>query len=223
MKGKVVSFVAAKKFGFIDGDDGESYFLHVSKLKDKSQQGLLIKGAIVSFDPTPTPRGLSAAQITVLPVHLGVRLVPFFVTKNEPKHGSVILRKKIETSFLDSPEEAFDHLKSCAMQATCNAVLNIKLDRHVFSDGNYKFSRFAYLGELALITEEYVCSSEKEANSSILETEQLRKEAEHKADEIIEIEGQARHEQLNPKQLPWGIIATALILFLFVALMFSSE
>nr|WP_221051737.1 cold shock domain-containing protein [Shewanella algae] len=38
MKGKVVSYVSSKKFGFINGDDGESYFLHVSALVNRSDE-----------------------------------------------------------------------------------------------------------------------------------------------------------------------------------------
>ncbi|MBO2592470.1 cold shock domain-containing protein [Shewanella algae] len=38
MKGKVVSYVSSKKFGFINGDDGESYFLHVSAMVNRSDE-----------------------------------------------------------------------------------------------------------------------------------------------------------------------------------------
>ncbi|MDO8253174.1 cold-shock protein [Shewanella algae] len=43
MKGKVVSYVSSKKFGFINGDDGESYFLHVSALVNRSDEAKLDK------------------------------------------------------------------------------------------------------------------------------------------------------------------------------------
>ncbi|WP_345888544.1 hypothetical protein [Shewanella algae] len=43
MKGKVVSYVSSKKLGFINGDDGESYFLHVSALVNRSDEAKLDK------------------------------------------------------------------------------------------------------------------------------------------------------------------------------------
>jgi len=49
LKGKVVSYLAAKKYGFIQGDDGESYFLHFSELLDKKDEGKLVKGSMVHF------------------------------------------------------------------------------------------------------------------------------------------------------------------------------
>ncbi|SFB80824.1 Cold shock protein, CspA family [Marinospirillum celere] len=197
MKGKIVSFVASKKFGFIDGEDGESYFLHVSKLKDKKQESQLIKGTPVSFDPVPTPKGLSATQVEVLPVHIGERLVSFFVAKGEPKHGKVIFKKKIETSFEDDKDKAFDHFKACAQEAGCNAVINFKPDRQTFEDGNYKYSSFSHIGELALVIEEYVCTSAEEAKKSKEEVQQAVQEAEKKANEVVQQEAELRTNQLS--------------------------
>ncbi|WP_114418863.1 cold-shock protein [Marinospirillum perlucidum] len=198
MKGKIVSFVASKKFGFIDGEDGESYFLHASKLKDKKQQSQLLKGTPVSFDPVPTPKGLSATQVEVLPVHFGQRVLPFFVAKGEPKHGTVVFRKKIETSFNDDKDEAFNHLKSCIEEAGCNTVINLKNDRQTFSEGNYKYSSFSHLGELAIVIEDYVCTSAEEAEKSKQEVQQAIEQAEEKALEIIQREAQERQRQLAP-------------------------
>lgn len=57
VKGQVVSFIAEKKYGFIKGDDGESYFFHLSGLLDKSEESKVVKNAYLTFDPSPTPKG----------------------------------------------------------------------------------------------------------------------------------------------------------------------
>ena len=65
MRGKVVSYISTKKYGFITGDDGESYFLHFSSLLDKANEKKLLKNVVVEFDPTPTPKGMSAKKVHV--------------------------------------------------------------------------------------------------------------------------------------------------------------
>ena len=63
------------------GDDGESYFFHLSSLKDKSSKSKVTKNAYVLFDPSPTPKGNAAKNIMILDTFYRKRLVPFFVTK----------------------------------------------------------------------------------------------------------------------------------------------
>jgi cold shock CspA family protein len=38
VRGKVVSYISQKKYGFITGEDDESYFLHSSSLLDKANE-----------------------------------------------------------------------------------------------------------------------------------------------------------------------------------------
>lgn len=40
-------------YGFIDGDDGQSYFAHISKVKNARE---LQPGQMVSFDPEETKK-----------------------------------------------------------------------------------------------------------------------------------------------------------------------
>jgi cold shock CspA family protein len=40
MKGRVASYITNKKYGFITGEDGESYFLHFSNLSDKKYESM---------------------------------------------------------------------------------------------------------------------------------------------------------------------------------------
>lgn len=63
MEGKVKFFNREKKFGFIQGDDGKEYFVHISGLAE----GTFIRDDDrVSFDPVETERGLQAQNVTLL-------------------------------------------------------------------------------------------------------------------------------------------------------------
>ncbi len=60
MEGKVVSFLVDKRYGFIDGEDGNSYFVHQNEIHGKTG---LVPGQTVTFDPIPTPKGYAAKKV----------------------------------------------------------------------------------------------------------------------------------------------------------------
>lgn len=63
MKGTVKFFNEMKNFGFINGDDGKSYFVHASAL----QEGESIKeGDKVSFDAAKGDKGPKAENVKKL-------------------------------------------------------------------------------------------------------------------------------------------------------------
>ncbi|MBO2583962.1 hypothetical protein [Shewanella algae] len=58
------------------------------------------KNVLVEFDPTPTPKGLSAKQIRIPEVYIRELLLNFFTSKgSNPKHGDAALRLPISTRF----------------------------------------------------------------------------------------------------------------------------
>jgi cold shock CspA family protein len=58
--GIVRSFVASKAYGFIAGDDGESYFVHLSEVQGGEA---LITDQRVTFVPRPSPKGFKATRV----------------------------------------------------------------------------------------------------------------------------------------------------------------
>ena len=56
MRGTVNNFLAGKGYGFIDGDDGKSYFFHIKDFVSPLPDTLIEEGGVVEFDPTPSPR-----------------------------------------------------------------------------------------------------------------------------------------------------------------------
>ncbi len=60
LQGTVKFFNAMRSFGFISGDDGKEYFVHISGVKDG---GELKEGDKVSFKVTQGDRGPKAEDV----------------------------------------------------------------------------------------------------------------------------------------------------------------
>ena len=61
MKGTIAFYNSKKRWGFIDGEDGESYFLHHSNIIDKNIP--LSEGFEVEFKPETSERGPIAKEV----------------------------------------------------------------------------------------------------------------------------------------------------------------
>ncbi|MFQ6371747.1 cold-shock protein [Shewanella sp. YIC-542] len=214
MKGKIVSYVSSKKFGFINGDDGESYFLHVSALVDKNAESKLLKDVVVEFDPMPTPKGLSAKQVVIPEVYIRDRLVDFFATKDRsPRHGNVVLRLPIATRFFKDPAEGRTYIEELAKKCGCNAVLGVSFEKNTFSNGNYRYTVHAFKGELALVTDKVPCDSRDMVVSSERLLSKRIDDAKQAFQPINEAEMLARKKQLS------GCLGGCLGLFAFMMLL----
>ncbi|WP_051219914.1 cold-shock protein [Rheinheimera baltica] len=158
MKGKVASYVESKKFGFINGEDNQSYFLHSSALIQQFDQEKLVVGAKVDFDPVPTPKGLTAKKVTILPTFSKKQLVPFFTTKQaEPKRGFIEKKLFISTCFYRDINVAKQKFLNLANEAGCNAILEQDIEKTTFQDGNYLYTVHACRGYFSVVTEQAVC------------------------------------------------------------------
>ena len=63
MEGTVKWFNRIKRFGFIEGDDGEEYFFHQSAIIDDKSPN---EGDKVSFETTVTNKGKQAKDVKLL-------------------------------------------------------------------------------------------------------------------------------------------------------------
>ena len=61
MNGKVKWFNAKNHFGFIEGEDGKDYFVHMTALKPGTK---LFENDEVTFDPVEGERGLQAQNVS---------------------------------------------------------------------------------------------------------------------------------------------------------------
>ena len=62
INGTVKTWSPSKGWGFIEGDDGEDYFIHISKVR-KGQS--LNHDSRVKFDVSQGPRGPEAENVTL--------------------------------------------------------------------------------------------------------------------------------------------------------------
>lgn len=63
MKGIVIRFFTDKNYGFIEGENGKTYFLHPSKLLSSPDKDALTVGVTLEFDELVTVKGLQAINI----------------------------------------------------------------------------------------------------------------------------------------------------------------
>jgi len=220
VKGKVVSYISTKKYGFIIGDDGESYFLHFSSLLDKANENKLVKGVIVEFDPIPTPKGMSAKKVNVPEVHFRKHLIDFFITKrSQPKYGSIEKSHSINTRFFKDPNEGREYIKQLAIQSGCNAILNFGFEKNTFSSGNYQYTVHAFKGDFSLVSGESPCDDKQLELDSHKEFEFLMSNFDRKFKTIYEIENEVRMKQLETSNSGClMIIGIFVFVFAFIAI-----
>ncbi len=63
MEGTVKWFNRMKRFGFIEGEDGEEYFVHQSAIVDDK---ILNENDKVSFEPSKTDKGKQAKNVKLV-------------------------------------------------------------------------------------------------------------------------------------------------------------
>lgn len=154
MKGQVVSYMTTKGFGFINGDDNESYFFHKTYLNNLDDESKLAKGTVLIFNPIPSPKGLAAKNIIIADVYWGKKLVEFFITKNHlPKHGLVERKYTIKTRFFKDLNKAKKNIDDLAKEVGCNAILGLTYEKKTRSSGDYQYTVHAFKADLALVSE----------------------------------------------------------------------
>jgi cold shock CspA family protein len=151
--GLVRSFVASKGFGFVDGDDGESYFAHVSEVAGGEP---LVTGQRITFVPTPSRKGSKATKIIPghAPTAIYVEPTEFIVTNADiPLDVDVILVVREGWVESNDPNTARQGLIDMAKTWGANAIINSRMDRYTAqkSCSNYKYTMHRASGRFAVV------------------------------------------------------------------------
>ncbi|MBR9728497.1 cold-shock protein [Shewanella intestini] len=198
MKGEIISYMSSKKYGFVRGDDNESYFLHISSLIDPSLEPQLVKGVFVEFEPTPTPKGIAAKQVSLYQSYFIKTLSDFIITKHKtPKLGTIEVSHPVVTRFFKCPNEGRNYIKQLAEKADCNAVLNLRYEKQTFAKGNYRYTVHAYKADLAIVTELFPCQSKQNEQESFNEVDKKINHANATIPKLLETENDTRENQLK--------------------------
>jgi len=153
IEGVVTSFVQSKGYGFINGDDGERYFVHVNEVQGDQR---LVTGQRVTFEPTPSPKGSKAKRVVpdLGPIPIYVEPDSFIWSKGGPPRGmEAVLITGTGWGKANDPNEARQILINEARKFGANAVLNVTMDK--WTEGqllsNYCSTMHRYSGEFAVV------------------------------------------------------------------------
>ena len=133
MRGWVRSFLAERSYGFIDGEDGESYFFHLDDVRDNEP---VAAGQEVTFRPSATPKGLRARSVIPgqqpRPVQL-VYLEPdrFIMTREPEIRGHVIVQVVGQGIWYEAndPNQARDGLRNLAQRRRTSRQTRLALQQ----------------------------------------------------------------------------------------------
>jgi len=161
--GAIKSWIPEKGYGFISGEDGKSYFLHKNSFASKNTNLSAINdGAIVEFEPTATPKGYRAENVSIIPVKACTRFnMPedFIMTRHKRVGGWEILKASewmvvAESRDLDDARAA---LELAAKTAGANAIINLHRASRTESEasdsgkGEHKYTVHEFAGQMALV------------------------------------------------------------------------
>ncbi|SJL83344.1 cold-shock protein [Vibrio palustris] len=213
MKGQVVSYWAGKRYGFIAGDNGISYFLNSRHLVDVMDESRLVKGIPVEFEPIRTPKGDYATKVTISEVFFKRQLTDFFMSKrDQPKLGRIETKAFIETRFFEEEYDAKEHLLMLADDCSANAVLQMKHHITSFSKHKYKYDMHSYSGQLSVVTKQVPCGSPEQATLANEQLEAKKAEFLGEFDNVLASEQTERERQLKPpRSIRWWVFIITLV------------
>lgn len=150
--GAVNHYIPAKQSGFIDGDDGVSYYFRKDAVRSGKDP---VAGQNVAFEAHSTPKGARAKAIDLGPLPFEVMLPPdeFIMTKLSSVKGyevTQVIARDIIGEFR-GPDEARNYLKSEAIRVGANAVINLQVTARKMQEGNYIYTMHRAQGDAVVV------------------------------------------------------------------------
>ncbi|WP_049975840.1 cold-shock protein [Azospirillum sp. B506] len=218
LEGTIRSFVAVKRFGFIDGSDGKSYFFHVNGFAERVDPERIVEGALVTFDPVPTPKGVEARQVRVARDQALYWVRPdrfLFLKETSLKRGRVLVEADaVGVSGKESPDEARAALADLAHSLGATAVLGARYVKGTASSGNYRYTVHGYQGIPAVVMEPMVTTDLKRVEQNEKECGELIYEFQDRYRKYQETLRRERFVRAVLKCVFWGAAAVLVLAFL---------
>lgn len=217
-EGTIRSFVAEKRYGFIDGADGKSYFLHISGFAEPVEPENIVEDTLVTFTPTPTPKGLAARQVRVARNQAACWVRPdrfLFLKDFELRRCRILAQgEPIAVSGKDSPDEARRALADLAHSLGATAVLGTQYVKGTASNGNYQYTVHGYQGVPAVVMVPTATTDLKRIEQSERECDELILEF---RDRYKKFQIKLRRERLFAlafRLLLWFVVVTTVFVYL---------
>lgn len=160
MKGKIKRYLDSKGYGFIDGEDGKSYYFHTSDVTKDC--GGITEGLFVSFDEHLTERGFRAKRVAPLAVEATcLRLLRGFHSNASGLPAGVSIMSCARLTIRDRDlNKARTMLVEDAKSVGANGLVNKGYNKETGSLGNYQYTVHVVSGDCAVLAEKVVIDSE---------------------------------------------------------------
>lgn len=157
MHGVIRTYLPAKQYGFIKGDDGRDYFFHAKSLQDAAQVDYLIDGTFVDFDPAASPKGYQAKMLVLVDAadvdEYDEPDTMIYSKTSDVRDWPVLVRSGwiVQATSNESPDSAKQEVLHLASRLGANAVIDLQYSKSTVQSGNYHYSVHHYSGRLACV------------------------------------------------------------------------
>ena len=142
MRGVIANFLQSKGYGFIDGEDRNSYFFHIKEIRNLNET--LTPGLPVEFEESLTSKGFKARNIKLSSHDLKYEIPDSVLTsKGSEIKGWQIIERGSQTINIsgDSPDEARQGVIETAQSRQATGVVNLEYYK---TTGGSIFSNYRY-------------------------------------------------------------------------------
>lgn len=215
--GKVISL--SDHYGFILDKDGVSHYFNQRSLTKGWLKDIRI-GDEATFLSKAGPKGMIANQVSKVPSYIGH--IPgeemIISRRSDFSHNKVPVEEtflRIQSSWYKSPDDAKFCLRSVAKASGANAIMNTSMEKRTFSEGNYNYSMFSFVGDVGLYLVEKKVADEEEAQKL---TSDAKKDADLVRQCLETGKKMLDEERLKQEQ---GSSILGWLLFMFVIFVFA--
>ncbi|OIQ52036.1 cold-shock DNA-binding domain protein [Pseudodesulfovibrio hydrargyri] len=213
MEGRIKTFLPSKAYGFIEGDDGKSYFFHMQDFKPATAR--IEENLFVAFEETATPKGYRAKNVELIGGQIEYQeIFDGFRTsrKGKPNGTDVLFSAMVAVGDKDL-DLAKRELAYMANRFGCNAVLNIVYSKETRSRGNYRYSYHNFTGECVVMSQKRFTRNRKQADQKNQEVKELLEKVDANYREYLEEE--RRKQRMKSLALMVGAAVILAVILIF--------